>query len=747
MPQTPWRPKIEVIVNGETVSAEVANRPIRQLADQTQHLKERVNALDPKSGQVVYTSAPLDDSVLKGDIVYFDEQDEVYKPAIAEAIGGSNGEYFASPRAFAVGMVVNKSSSTIGDIVQLGRIKLSDYALAASDLLDNPLHDPFESGRYYLSSKVPGKITRHIVAPSIQIGFFTESECQIFPLQKDIFDSHRHYSFPLLAKPSASQNFDRTGWTSFGEVDSSAKKWVDYFNRDVDAEPPAIVLCLRGTGAATVDAPVRVEFFRDGDDKLGLEYIDDPDYDDSTSGTYPGDLSQLEWPDYGEWVAIPNTNLEVAFIRRDADYTNPLATDILTLLVDDTYRFRVYLPDDLTGWTNANPFDLGVPTGVQFRYLTESDSALNNVFPPVPSESAEISNNGTTLVPNIDFKVSTLGIYWIPAGFTLDYTYAPWPHDYSTDPLDTPDPDLGKNLRINFSRSGLGAGNSVVTSLIGISPIKVTECPTGKDASTGALQIAIDLALGVSTAEPKTSDTTLVSVNGVLFDVGYHVSELEQGPGIKIDRLSSTLSKNVGKLRISRNDMKFEGEVSSIALRNAKQAVFDTYSSIEFLPPSQAATGITASFKLPNEDILLSAIKIKLLARVVGSLSLGVAAAPQNAIFKVVYHVLRPDFIASQLNDATAIAVQYWNMTFPTGYTATKVLSPEQPFDAGDADLYQIDADTLVANPNSLVALSGGFQAGDIVSVQIDRVKQSAGAENDTYSGKVGLVGLRWIMP
>lgn len=742
MPTTPWRPKIEIYVNGEEVSADVANRPIKQLATQTQHLKERVSGLDPASGKLQYSNAPLDSSVLAGDVVYFDEGDECYKPAIAEAAAGLNGEYFAGPRAFAVGMVVAKSSATVGDIVQLGRIKLGDYSLDVDNLIENPVRDPFLSGRYYLSNKIPGKLTRHVVAPSIQIGFFTIDECQIVPIQKDLFDSHRHYSFDLLGKPSASQNYARTGWADFGDN----KKWVDYFNKGSAGTPPAIVLCVRANGQDDVASATRVEIYRDADSLLGVEYIDDPDYDDAASGTYPGTIAQLPWPAYGDWISIPNTNLEIAFVRRDATYASSLAVDAVALLTISTDRYKIYLPNDLTGWSNANLLDIAAPEGVRFRYITETQSALNNVFPPIPSESAELSVNGTGLVSGVDFKVSTLGIFWIPAGYTADYTYAPWPHDYSTNPMTPPSADLAKNLRIDFTRSGLGNGNSVVMSLKGVSPIKVQECPTGNPASTGNLQVSIDLALSLSDQDPVTGDTALVSVSGVTFSLGDLVAELVEGSGIKIDRLSTTKSKNVGKLRISRRDMKFEGEVSSISLRNAKQEVRDAYSFIDFLPPTQSPTGITAAFKLPHQDFDPTTIKLKLLGRIAGNQSIAGGGSQQSAIFKVVYHVLREGFVGAQLNESTAFAVQYWNVTFPSAYVATTVLTPEQPYNPTDADAFQITPANLVSLPSSLVALSGGFLAGDIVSVQIDRVRTSASSETDTYGGRVALIGLRWIL-
>ena len=63
------------------------------------------------------------------------------------------------------------------------------------------------------------------------------------------------------------------------------------------------------------------------------------------------------------------------------------------------------------------------------------------------------------------------------------------------------------------------------------------------------------------------------------------------------------------------------------------------------------------------------------------------------------------------------------------------------------ADAFLIDGDTLTTFPDSLVAQAGEeFKAGDYFTVQIDRVRQAGDSTPDTYVGRVGLAGLRWIL-
>lgn len=746
----PWRPQVQVITDGEQVSAATTNRPLGQLVDRTEHLKQQVANLSPSAGRVVYPSAPCDSSVSLHDFVYFDPADGIYKQAIAEA--AFNGiEYKATPRSFAVGWVIAKPSATLADILLGGRINLDTEGINPDTLVDDPLNDPFESGRYYLSSRVPGKMTRFEKAPLIQLGFFSETESVVQPIQRDLFDSHKHYTFDLHARPSASQNFDRTGWTNFGDVNpATGRKWVDYYNEGSAATPPDMILCVRANSNEKTpeDEPVRVEIFVDdaNANALTAEIFESVDVNDPTSGV-SGGTSVLTYPAYGEWVAIPNTNLEVAFVNYTGSYLNSLETDMTGMVA--AQRFKVLLPHDYRGWTNANPFDvLSVPTNAMYRYVVEGQSDLFGVFPPAPPASSEISQNGVALKFGEDYSVNEFGIYWFPSKVDLTYTYSPWPHDFSADTTLTPDPLLAKNFRMDFIKAGLSNSASVVQSLRGIAPIKITICPTGLPGSAGHLQVGVDLSLLLGTDAPTNPDTVLRTVDGTTFKLGYVVSEIEQGPGIKVERLTTTTGKNVGKLRISGQAMKFESEFDSIALRNAKQEVGDFASWIEFLPPETAACGIIASAKVPNLDWDPSGtnFKLQVRGRFFGSQSVAVSGIVQQAVFKATYHVLRADaaFNVAAFTDVNAALIQHWLVQFQPGYSANAMLPDEIPYDSTDTDLYELNSTTVL--PGSLVALNGGFKVGDVILVRIDRVASDGSGNADSYPGRVALPSLRWML-
>lgn len=751
MNRTPWKPRVTPILDGQLVNAEVANQPILDLSSQTKSLKGRLEDLSLTGGRLVLENAPLGIETAVGDFVYFDTSNETIRPACSDTYQDPlKGGMVAAETSRAIGMVISKEGADSGTVLFSGVVRLSELSLTLGNLLDDSDSSGFTSGPLYLSTRIPGRATPARVFPSIQLGFFSEDLCIISMQHKDLFESHEHYRFPLLTQPAASQNYALTGWTAFGQTGSGIKKRVDYYNSGADAVPPQIILCVRhSTAGAPIaeDSPVRVEIHNDSGMVVSIHSgslaIEDPAGVADTTTTLP----TVAWPAYGEWTAVEGTNLEFAFIRADNTYSHTLAYDAAALLTATTMRFKVFLPNDLAGWTNANTFDISHVPGSLYRYLIPHDEPLNSVFPPLPTSSALIELNGVSLTPSSDFVVTHLGIFWMIGTFdTTDV--APWPADYSVDPGATMVADNAKTLVISFIKSALGNMNSVVYSLKGIAPIRVVRCPDGTDAINGDLQVMIDLSL---TTSPTTtpSETALASVSGVDFQRTTIVAELVEGPGVRIENITTGAllpGTNCGRVRISLRGLKFEGEMSSIALRNAKEMFAPAGTYIDFVPPSVAASGITASFKLPNYDLDPSQLKLRVVGAFRGDIDVPLSSAEQFAMFKATFHVVRRGFVMSAMNESNALAVQYWKVPFAPGYQSTAILGTEYPYQEDDLTKFEINSDTLVDFPGSLVATNGGFAAGDIVVVMLDRVTEDDNNNVANYQGRVGACGLRWFL-
>lgn len=735
-----WKPTIPLVRDSEEVRASIVNRATQAQGAREDFLYRSIQELSLTSGRVVKALVPITDETEVNDIVYFDAGLGKYAPALAE-VTYEDGEPRASARSFAVGMALSASGG-FGNVLLLGHILIEgqegQYTINPLSMLD-VAEASFTEGVYYLSRRAPGKISSVPSAPCVQLGSFSTSNINFLPTSRGLQDGHFHYSFDLYARPSASQNYLRTGWTVFAG-DGAERKFVDYFNRGTETDPPAIIASIRWTGAAEPSLQ-RVEIFRSSatEFSISLHSGDDLDYDDPES--VAADITTIAaatWPDYGTYIAVGDTGLEVAFLRWDEDYTNTLTVDAAALLTLTTDKFIFFLPNDLKGWTNANSFDLDTPTAITYRYVTEGQKPLARAFPPLPLESARLENAGVGLIPGIDFEVTLGGIYWIPSGDA-----APWPTDFIADGS-TEDPANARNIRLSFTKVTASNHNSQVLSLKSLSPaIVVKSCPDGEDASTGHLSIDLDLGLTVDDTVTEGRDLALVGIDKEKFLVGPVVSELLAGPGILLERVSTSQlegSRFTGQVRVSRKDVNLGGEVSSIALRNAKEVFKENFAYVSFPPPSLVSSAIVARFTIPQAGLTAGEFDISLAVNALGDTA---SAVLTNAVFKVTFHAVRAGLSLVDLTDEKAMAIHYWRVPFGPSYAAFSVLEDEMPVaDVATPDQYLLTLDSMQSL--STIKLAGGLQDGDLVSVTIRRVTADEDDVPDNYDGDVGFAGLRW---
>jgi hypothetical protein len=729
---TKWTSFVEPPVNAEPVDQATEGRGFSQLVSRTDYLKERLDALSPEFGRVIIPRATLDSSTNVNDWVYFDPVTDTYKAAIAEVLFDTNVKTVTlSPRALVIGFILSKESATVGDIFRLGRNSFTLGEL--NGMLENSTSSPFTAGRYFLSRTLAGKMVKYPSGPSICLGVFDVNQSNIQIELKDVNESHYHYLLPMQAKPSASQNYDRTGWHDFGD----GIKIVDYFNRNTDTNPPNMILCVRrNAGVAVNTTEYRVDLAKDTGGTLKVSVYAGPTYATYGSGTATSYLRA--WPAYGEWIAITNTDLEVAWIRQDATYANPLSTDAsaLTALTD---RYSIYLPNDLQGWTNANTFDT-VPTDAAYRYITEADSSINYMFPPMPLTGANISVNGIDLEQETDFVVNMEGIWWFPNGYSTTQTFSPWAHDYRTDGV-AMDPTLDKKLVFYSLDSDLANWNHVVSSIRSSSAaVYFRDYLSKKSAQTGPLEMVVDLAM-TQASTATDSDTAFTGVSGINLTAGPHVSQLEAGPGIILEKTSGTFSgKYVGKVRVSIQDLSLAGEVQNISLINAKESIKDGFTSfVEFINPATATSGIVAKIKIPNHISGSSTINLGLHGMFFGLSSVSISAAPAQAVFKVMYHVVRPGLNVASFTEVNAAKVDYWIVPFTSGYVNYDVLADEYPIeDPNDVNALRVYPGNI--NPSALIS---ALNPGDEVCVSITRLT-SVPIGSDSYASSVGLATLRW---
>lgn len=189
---------------------------------------------------------------------------------------------------------------------------------------------------------------------------------------------------------------------------------------------------------------------------------------------------------------------------------------------------------DLPGWLPADDpvFDGKAPAGAKFGYNLAADTTLNDVFPPIPLQSASVIMQrpsiwdttserkwyGQQLLSDL-VVVNRDGIWWM----SDCYDEVPWATDLDTtssasssygecDPAAKP-----ISLKLYFTRVGFATDNSSVTSLRSLDPRIKIRCAGKTDvAFSGDLDVDLDLALmnGVTDATGFTVIKSFDPVEG-----------------------------------------------------------------------------------------------------------------------------------------------------------------------------------------------------------------------------------------
>ena len=196
---TPWLSRVNPVVDGEQVKADITNRYPTQLDQRTKNLKDRLDELE--AGKALFLrDVPMDVTVLPGYAVYWDALTLSYKPAIAKVeYSALLGGYVVANSSYVVGVCIYKSTSTVGDLVQMGYIGGFDFTNGIGTAGDTPA----EAGPYYLSGTRPGMYTRQRPPVGVYVAYLRgDGSAQVNPTPRDILESHIHYKYSLIATPA-----------------------------------------------------------------------------------------------------------------------------------------------------------------------------------------------------------------------------------------------------------------------------------------------------------------------------------------------------------------------------------------------------------------------------------------------------------------------------------------------------------------------------------------------------------------
>jgi hypothetical protein len=199
-------PTVKGVENGQNVDEATFNRPIAELAERTDYLKRRLDALTGLDSVRSEIRLSPDETFHVGDIVCVNPETKLYTKAIASM--SLYDAYTASVKAYAVGILVRVDGAA-GTVCLYGKVELDSLNVSMPDLME--AGETFRNGEYYLSSTTAGKITRHPKGPRILVGFFCKKEAVsgdhsgdfalINPQHMDI-EAHSHRTYVLTPRPA-----------------------------------------------------------------------------------------------------------------------------------------------------------------------------------------------------------------------------------------------------------------------------------------------------------------------------------------------------------------------------------------------------------------------------------------------------------------------------------------------------------------------------------------------------------------
>ena len=405
-------------------------------------------------------------------------------------------------------------------------------------------------------------------------------------------------------------------------------------------------------------------------------------------------------------------------------------------------------PDSaLTGWLPADDaiFDSKAPAGAKFGYNIPADYDLNNLWPPIPVQSADIE----LIRPSIDdtadlklreklagqalddiVKIDSNGIWWM----TDCYDQVPWPTDYTTgDSLsysaDTCPQESVPAMLLYYTKVNFATDITIVRSIKSLDDrLKIYCAGTTKIDSVGDLEIDLDLNFVIG-ADDTAGYLALKEIDGNSFKRGPVAEGLWAGnPNVLLtgDASKSVVIDGVaqdvhyGNIKVSVLESPTQ-ELSSQLVR--LDGVTEEHYPVLYLGfPNDVQSSFIVKFEIPT-DAPSTNTKFRYRPRFIGRAA---GTLPSGGYLTIEY-LLAP----RPLPAASSGAIGSTAITVPTGVFATMT-----------CDL-ATGAPTLTAN-QAVEALTAPYtvQPGDVVYVRVTRTDP----DEDGYTGEFGIMQQNGIL-
>jgi hypothetical protein len=236
---TPWLPTVRKIKDGEPVDQATVNVPIDQMTQREQHLYEKFEELKGKSvlisfGQPIYQDPDSLIEVGEMSVVYYKK--DLISEGLAKGTTGfssSSSSSMFSPNDSNYSFGILK---TVYQQAQKADVFIEGLCEFQKDIDDpnygliqaiNGVVEEFKVGPYFLSPKVPGKITRDPSGIPVYMGYAISKRKFLLHTNVDEFSQFFiNYRYHVLDRVAGKPTKSQTNVWTIAEADETKLGWV-----------------------------------------------------------------------------------------------------------------------------------------------------------------------------------------------------------------------------------------------------------------------------------------------------------------------------------------------------------------------------------------------------------------------------------------------------------------------------------------------------------------------------------------
>jgi len=753
MSLTPWVPTVRRIRDGELVDQATVNVPIDQMTQREQHLYEKFEELSGKSvlisfGQPIHPTEPAWGTG-ELNIVYFksDSHGDGLSRSVTGFSSNSTSSMFQPKNSnYAFGLVkTNYPQSKTADLYTEGLCELSvDINHPTLGLIPPKANgDPtdFVVGPYFLSAKVPGKITQDPSGIPVYVGYAISPRRFLLHTNVDEFSQFFiNYRYHVLDRVAGKPVRTPTTTETFTGSISVATAASPVSILTITAAVPSLSVgsILSGTNVAATTAVVSL-----------------------ITGTFGAAGSTYT-------LSLPNTTTVTSQL-----ITAVSPTGIWSITDTNT---------DILGWVPVSvlPASISRPAGAVFYYNipkaptidadTGLDSAdfekeealeLSGFLPPVPANFVQLYVDGA-LVRYKDSKdlggwysINEYGLWW----HTDKDGEQPWAADYPSNQQPSSwysiiKPGITRRrVFISFSKFNPALRTQLVSSLRAYDKtgknkssnfIKFLNADNlSEESHTGDLIVSIDPQIRLSGVSVDDAGFTYpagldvgYTANRAVAGIKYSKEEGEFKAALtpvvaKINGVNGIVAKEsaAGVWDVGYGVGSISGQVDSIEPINARLEFIELSSYIKLPPPTTTKFGLIGKIVLPSN--YPNNRPLNLAFHLFGDADVDTGDAANNrAAFLFVYSSVSASNVSRAANYTTINTQTYPNTTNTVEFSL-----------AADA-AYTARTALKIANAN--FSIPADFVREDsIINFKILRVSPTA----RSYAGNIGLLGVYWEIP